>query len=118
MRIPVAGQTDEALTIAATDARELISGLDPDGDSKVFVLEEIELTNEHVSQDAVIEFWDQDEAVAVAANQRGAITVPAASTVTKGWPAGTGPRFKTNFCGSATQGTFAIGTQRASGYLE
>lgn len=118
MRIPIAGQNDEALTIAATDARELIVGADFDGDAKVFVLEELELSNEHVSLDAFVELWDVDEGAAPAAStQRGGFTVPAASTVVI--PFGkSGPRFRTSICGTATQGTFAIGTQRCSGHLE
>lgn len=119
MRIPISGQCDEALAAAATDARELISGADFDGDGKVFVLEELELSNEHVSLDGFVELWDADEGAAPTATlQRGGFTVPAASTVKLSWRPGTGPRFRTSICATATQGTFAAQTQRCSGYLE
>ena len=35
-RIPVSGINDEAIVAIGTDVREVISGLDPDGDGRIF----------------------------------------------------------------------------------
>ncbi len=113
-RIPVSGHNNEALT---TTVKEVISGLDPDGDGRVFYLTRLELDNSHATSKGVIDIFDQDEASVTAANQRGAaIHVPAGDTVIVTWGDGEFP-FVTN-CGLvATNGTFDTLSQSASGYL-
>ena len=116
-RIPVAGHNDEALTVPGTDMRELITGLDPDGDGKVFNLTKAVFANEHASDVGVIEFADQDEAVITAANQRLApIHVPAGDTVIVNFADGEAP-FNTNCTVAATGGTFNTLSQHGAGYL-
>ena len=116
-KVHVSGHNDEALTIPATDVRELISGLDPNGDGKIFYLKKLVLANEHATEEGVVELYDQDEGAATAANQRLApIHVPAGDTVIVNFEDGEAP-FVTNLCGAVTLGTFATLSQHASGYL-
>lgn len=116
-RIPVSGHNDEALTVPGTDMRELISGLDPDGDGKVFYLKKAMFANEHATQVGVIEFADQDEAAITAANQRlSPVHVPPQDTVIVNFEDGEAP-FVTNCVVGATNGTFATLSQHGSGYL-
>lgn len=116
-RIWVDGHNDEALTVPGTDMREIITGLDPDGDGRVFYLVYLVLANEHVSSVGVIELADQDEAAITAANQRGApIHVPPAETVIVEFP-GMGLKFVTNCTIAVTGGTFATLSQHGGGWL-
>lgn len=113
-RIPVSGHNDEALT---TTVKEVITGLDPDGDGRVFYLKRLELANQHATDTGVIDIYDMDEASVVAANQRGApIHVPAGDTVIVTWEDGEMP-FVTNLGLVAAGGTFDTLSQSASGYL-
>jgi len=104
-RYPISGYNDEALTAPATDVREIVApGYDLDGRGRVFWLRGISITNEHSTNDAVVELWEQDEGAAVAANQRSTIYVPASSTVHVDYPE-PGLKFLTNVCASTTAGT-------------
>ncbi len=118
-RVPVSGNNDEALTAPGTDTREVISGLDPDGDGKVFWCTNLEISNEHASQVAVVEIYDSDEDTGVAASaQRGVYHVPPGDTVAVDYPA-PGRKFVTSMVAALTNGTInANGGIRASGYLE
>jgi len=116
-RIPVAGHTDEALAAPGTDMREVISGLDPDGDGRIFYLTYITIANEHATETAVVELADQDEAAITAANQRGApIHVGPGDTVEVSYPDGAMP-FITNCTIACTNGTVATLSVQGSGYL-
>ena len=116
-RITVAGHTDEALTVPGTDMREVISGLDPDGDGRIFYLTYLSVANEHATETAVIELADQDEASITAANQRGApIHIGPGDTVEVTWPDGAMP-FITNCTAGVTSGTVANLSVHAAGYL-
>jgi hypothetical protein len=114
--IPVSGHNDEAFTVPGTDVRELISGLDPDGDGRVFYLREAIFANEHATQVGVVELYDQDEAAATAGNQRGAaIHVPPADTVIIKFDPPL--PFVTNCTVGVTNGTFATLSQFGAGVL-
>lgn len=116
-RYHVAGVNDEALTAPATDVRELISGLDPDGDGRIFYAKTIMLNNEHATQVGFAEFYDSDESTAVtAADQRGGAQVPASDTVILEYP-DSAFKFITNLTAAVTNGTFSVYTQHAAGYL-
>lgn len=116
-RVFVSGHNDEALTVPGTDMRELITGLDPDGDGKIFYLKKAIFANEHATEVGVVEFADDDEAAITAANQRGApIHVPAQDTVIVNFADGEFP-FVTNCVVGATNGTFATLSQHGAGYL-
>ena len=119
MRIPVSGTNDEALVDAATDCRELISGLGARmaNEKKAFWLRGLVLTNEHSTDAGVVELWDQDEGAGEAANQKLAIIVPANTTLVLDFPP-PGIKFETNCVASASAGTFAAYSQHAMGYLE
>lgn len=116
-RYYVAGVNDEALTAPATDVRELISGLDPDGDGRIFYAKTIMLNNEHATAVGFAEFYDSDESTAVTAStQRGGAQVPATETVILEFP-DNAYKFVTNLTAGVTNGTFSTLTQHASGYL-
>ena len=116
-RIPVAGHTDEALAAPGSDMREVISGLDPDGDGRIFYLTYLSVANEHATETAVVELADQDEASITAANQRGApIHIGPGDTVEVSYPDGAMP-FITNCVAGVTDGTVADLSVHAAGYL-
>jgi len=116
-RIPVSGVNDEALEQAATDCREVISGLDPDGDGRIFYLTSLTVSNELTSAAVTVELWDQDETSATAANQRGAIVIGPGDTVIATWPDGAMP-FVTNCCASSTVDASVVAySMVGSGYL-
>lgn len=117
MKRPVSGRTDEALTIPATDCRELISGLNPDGEKSTFWLRWVAIYNSHATDDAVVDIYDQDENVATAANQRLTIVAPAGTTTVVELPA-PGMAFTTNLTAAVTGGTVAVYEAAAGGYLE
>lgn len=104
MRVPLSGYNDEALTIPATDMREIISGEDFDGDAVTFWLRGMSIGNEHATETATVELADQDEAAITAANQRGVFLCPPnATTVFEfSYP---GIAFKTNITAATTLGT-------------
>ena len=116
-RIYVAGHNDEALTVPGTAMREVISGLDPDGDGRIFYATALSVANEHATETAVIEMADQDEAAITAANQRGApIHVGPGDTVQATWEPGEMP-FVTNWTIAVTSGTVATLSVHGAGYL-
>ena len=116
-RIYVAGHNDEALTVPGTDMREVISGLDPDGDGRIFYATSLSVANEHATETAGIEMADQDEAAITAANQRGApIHVGPGDTVQVEWKDGEMP-FVTNWTIAVTNGTVATLSVHGAGYL-
>ena len=120
-RIHVSGINDEALAIITTDCREVISGLDPDGDGRIFYLTHISITNEHATEGTVVSLYDIDEAAAAAGDttERGApIQIGPNSTTHLEYDAGSMP-FVTNCVAGLTAavGTVAIGGIQAAGYL-
>ena len=117
MRREYDGYNDEALVDpTATDARELITGSDFDGDGAAFWLRYIIIRNTGVA--GVCEIYDQDEGVAVAANKRFEFDVPATTTTTIDIPA-PGIMFITNLTAGLTgnTGTVAAYACHAGGYL-
>jgi hypothetical protein len=117
VRYAKSGTSDEALAIATSDAREIMTGGITTG--RVFRLRSIQLTNEHVSQDAVVKLFDSaegaqsDDTACVTA-----IVVPARSTVIADFDPGL--LFKTNLTAGleAATGTFGAYKQSACGYEE
>jgi hypothetical protein len=120
-RIHVSGINDEAIVLFSTDAREVISGLDPDGDGRIFYLTHISITNEHATAGTIVELWDADEAAPGAddTTHRGSsIQIGPNTTTHIDYPDGSMP-FVTNCVASlaANTGTVAIGGVHAAGYL-
>jgi hypothetical protein len=116
-RIYVSGHNDEALDAPGTDMREVISGLDPDGDGRIFYLTSLSVANEHATETAVVELADQDEASITAANQRGApIHIGPGDTVQVTFGDGEMP-FVTNCVAGVTDGTVATLSIHGAGYL-
>lgn len=117
-RIPVSGINDEALTVLGTDTREVISGLDPSGDGRIFYLTQIIIANESLTAMGQFELWDQAEGTASDGDTdcRGSILVGPGDTVQVNWKDGEMP-FVNNCTASITAGTVAIGGVHASGYL-
>lgn len=118
MRYAKSGHSDEALAIATSDAREIISG--GFTTNRVFWLRGISFTNEHDSQDAVVKLFDSAEgAQSSDAACIDSVVVPARSTVQKDYPA-PGLLFKTNLTAGleAATGTFGAYKQSAWGYEE
>ncbi|MBA7691952.1 hypothetical protein ES703_100508 [subsurface metagenome] len=114
MRIPLSGYNDEALT---TTVKEIISGEDFDGDGVVFWLRGVAITNEHATETALVDLFDQDEAAVTAANQRGSVQCPAKATTVVDFPA-PGIAFKTNIGAVVTDGTVNAYGVVACGYKE
>jgi len=113
----LSGRSDEALTIPATDCRELISGADFDGELATFHLLGIIIYNSDGAADAVVDIYDQDEGVAVAANQQFTIVAPFGVTTIVSLDA-PGWQFHTNITAATTGGTIAAYEAGAWGYLE
>ena len=120
-RIPVSRINDQAMQIFSSGAREVISGLNPDGDGRIFYLTHISITNEHATEGTVVELWDIDEAApsADATTHRGSsIQIGPNTTTHIDFVDGSMP-FVTNCVAStaAAVGTIAIGGVQAAGYL-
>ena len=120
-RIYVSGINDQALEILTTSTREVISGLNPDGDGRIFYLTHISVTNEHATEGCAIELFDIDEAAAGAndTTHRGAvIPIGPNATAHVEYEDGTMP-FVTNCVAgkSVAVGTVAITGIHAAGYL-
>ncbi len=114
-RIYVSGINDEAIEAIGTDVREVISGLNPDGDGRIFYLTQLIVANESLTAMGQFELWDQDEATDVSDGDttcRGSILVGPGEH----WGDGEMP-FVTNCVASITAGTVTIGGVHASGYL-
>lgn len=116
-RWDLSGRSDEALTIPATDCRELITGADFDGELATFHLLGIIIYNSHVSTDTVVDIYDQDEAAAVATNQQLTIVTPFGVTTIVSLDA-PGWQFHTNITAATTGATIAAYDASAFGYLE
>ena len=120
-RIPVSGINDEALTILTTDVREVITGLDPDGDGRIFYLTHISISNEHATEGTIVSLYDSNEATAAADDltERGAsIQIGPNSTTHIDYEDGTMPFVTNCTAGLAVDvGTIAIGGIHAAGYL-
>jgi hypothetical protein len=117
-RIYVSGVNDEALEQSATEVREVIADLNPDGDGRIFYLTSLTVSNELTSAAVTVELWDQDtDATGTAANQRGAIIIGPGDTVIATWPDGAMP-FVTNCCATTTvDASVAAYSMVGSGYL-
>jgi hypothetical protein len=118
-RIYVSGINDEAILAIGTDVREVISGLNPDGDGRIFYLTQLIVANESLTAMGQFELWDQDEATDVSDGDttcRGSILIGPGDTVQMNWRDGEMP-FVTNCVASITAGTVGIGSVQASGYL-
>ena len=120
-RIPVSGINDEALAILTTDCREVISGLNPNGDGRVFYLTHISITNEHATEGTIVSLYDIDEAAAAAGDttERGtSIQIGPNSTTHVDYDDGSMPFVINCTAGlAAATGTVAIGGIQAAGYL-
>jgi len=119
-RYPRSGNTDEALTAPATDVRELLGDgfhTDPNGNTRKFRLRSVWAYNSHATDTALIQVYDQDEGVAVAANEKFAFPVPPETYVKIDFPA-PGYEFFTNLTAAVTNGTIAIYQAGAIGYEE
>jgi len=120
-RIYVSGINDQALQINTTSTREVISGLNPDGDGRIFYLTHISVTNEHATEGTSVELSDIDEAATTvnALTHRGtSIQIGPNATTHVDFADGTMP-FVTNCVAGLTVavGTVAIGGIHAAGYL-
>jgi hypothetical protein len=120
-RIPVSGINDQAMQIFSSGAREVVSGLNPDGDGRIFYLTHISITNEHATEGTIVELWDIDEAAPSAddTTHRGStIQIGPNTTTHVDYVDGSMP-FVTNCVASlsAATGTVAIGGIHAAGYL-
>ncbi len=119
MRRDYDGFNDEAMVSpTATECRELISDANFDLDGAVFWLRYIIIRNSSAAVDGILEVYDQDEAVAVAANKRFEFDVPASTTTVLELPA-PGISFKVNITAGLTTnlGTVAAYAIHAGGYL-
>jgi len=117
-RIPVSGYNDEALTVPATDVREIVApAYDLDGRSRVFWLRSVVIANEHATDPAVVEIYDQDEGAATATAQRLTLICPANSTTLYDFPE-PGVKFTVNVCAATTGGTVNAYGVTTMGYEE
>ena len=120
-RIPVSGINEEALAIITTDCREVISGLTPSDNGRIFYLTHISITNEHATEGTAVSLYDIAEAAAAAGDttERGApIQIGPYSTTHISYPDGSMPFVLNCVAGlRAATGTIAIGGVHAAGYL-
>ena len=118
MRRPYSGHNDEDLVLPATDVRELISGADFDARNVAFWLRSLTIRNYDGANDTVVDIYDQDEGVAVAANQRLSLDIPAGTTAMFDFPS-PGIKFVTNITAASTPiSTVAAYEASASGYID
>lgn len=113
MRTPRSGNTDEALTTSGADVRELLGAAI--GANREFWVRELWAYNSHAATDGVLTLWDQDEGIAVAANERYSVPVPHGVTTHVKFDA-PGMRFGTNICAAVSAGTVAIYQAGCTGY--
>ena len=120
-RIPVSGINDQALEILTTSTREVISGLTPVSNGRIFYLTHISITNEHATEGTAVSLYDIAEAAAAAGDttERGApIQIGPYSTTHISYPDGSMPFVLNCVAGlRAATGTIAIGGVHAAGYL-
>lgn len=114
---PYDGYNDEALADPTADCRELITDADFDGNGQEFWLRYI-IIRESGGVAGVLELYDQDEGVAVAANQRTSVDVPASTTTSIDIPA-PGMKFTTNITAGLNGGlgTVAAYNIHVGGYV-
>ena len=120
-RIYVSGVNDEALEQSATEVREVIADLNPDGDGRIFYLTHISVTNEHPTEGCAVELFDMDEAAAAldaTTHRATSIQIGPNATTHVDFEDGTMP-FVTNCVAGKTVavGTVAITGIHAAGYL-
>ena len=119
MRIPVSGQNNELIDVLGTDVRELISGLNPDGDGMIFYLTKLMLHNSHATQLGTFFVADSDESTTLTtgdAKMRLVLRVPPIDTLIVNFEDGEMP-FVTNMVAGRVNGTFLVYEITASGYL-
>jgi len=119
MRVNVQGQNNEALAVMGTDVRELISGLNPDGDGMTFFLKKLMFRNSHATQVGTVFIADSDESTSLTtgdALNRLSLAVPANDTIIVNFEDGEMP-FNTNMVAGIVNGTFLIYDCSAAGYL-
>ena len=106
------------MTVIGSGVKQVITGLDPSTDGRIFYLTQLIVANESLTAQADVELWDSAEAVVSddATTSRGKIIVGPGDTVQVTWGDGEMP-FVLNCCASTTAGTVAIGGAFASGYL-
>jgi len=114
---PYDGYSDEAMANPTADVRELISGADFDGNGQEFWLRYI-IARESGGADAILEVYDQNEGVAVAASLRFVVDIPKSTTTMIEFPA-PGVRFVTNITAGVNggTGTLAAYNVHAGGYV-
>ena len=117
-RIYVSGINDATVTTFGSGVVEAISGLNPDGDGRIFYLTQLIVANESLTAQADVELWDVDEGATSddATTSRGKVIVGPGDTVQLTWGDGQMP-FVTNCCVSTTAGTVAVAGVHAAGYL-
>ena len=117
-RIYVSGINDAAVDTLGNGVVEVISGLDPNGDGRIFYLTQLIVANESLTAQADVELWDVDEAAVSdgATTSRGKVIVGPGDSVKLNWKDGEMP-FVTNCCISRTAGTIGIASVQGSGYL-
>jgi len=110
------GNNALAMIDPTAGVRELIAGANFDGEACTFWLRSLVIRNTGV--DGVLEVYDQNAAVAVAANKKLDIDVPANSTTVVELP-GPGVSFKVNITAglNGALGTVAAYAIHAGGYL-
>lgn len=109
------GNTDEALTIPATDCRELLGSTI--NANRHFWLRSVWVYNSHATDATVVQIYDQDETVATAANERLVMRIPALTLQVIDLPA-PGIKFYTNITAACTGGTVAVYQAGCMGYEE
>jgi len=114
---PYDGYSDQAMADPTAACREIISGANFDGNGQEFWLRYI-IAIETGGVDAILQVYDQNEAVAVAANLRFAANVPKSTTTMIEFPA-PGVKFTTNITAGVVggSGTLAAYQVHAGGYI-
>lgn len=110
------GNSVEALTTPAADCRAILA-VGGFTTGRIFWCKFIWVYNSSAVTDAVIQLFDQDEAVAVAANERFSFIAPKAAGTMIDIP-GPGMKFVTNITAATTGGTVAIYQMGCGGYEE
>ena len=124
MRNGIDGYNDDALAVPGTTVYSVLNRLGASKlgvtTGKVFCLRTLKITNEHATETATVEFYDEAEAgtpgAATAANQRLCVLVGPKNTVVVDFTPGV--YFKTGICAGVTLGTIAAYSVHVSGYEE
>ncbi len=115
-KIAKSGCSDEALTIPATDVREMMTGGFKDA-SRIFWARHFWVTNSHATTTALVQIYDQDEGAATAANEKFSFYAPPQVTTVVEIPE-PGIKFETNVAAATTNGTIAIYQCGCGGFEE